>query len=138
MRVLTSTLLIAALWAAWPAAGQAQAVSDEEFIRSLYKKYFNRNPRPQDVRYWVRDVMEERGSSRRNVRITFLASKEFYDQHGGDRTRMMRAYYKHLLNRQPTRDELRTWLDRWQEYHGSDRVALVQDFFENAVDPERD
>src|SRR5262245_50925409 len=137
MRLLTPALLAAALWVAWPAVSQAQVVSDDQFIRSLYKEYLNRTPSRSEVGYWV-GIMRERGSTRHNVRLTFLATEEFFNLHKRDRARTMRALYRHLLGREATRAEVNTWVDRWREYFEDDRSALVTDFYDNAVRPEKE
>src|SRR5262245_52502940 len=110
MRLLTTTLLIAACWAAWPAVGRAD---DARFIRGLYEEYLNRTPAPQDVRDW-QDLMDANGWSRREVRARFLASEEFFDLHQRDRSRMIRGLFRHLAGRAPSRDDVDTWLLHWQ------------------------
>src|SRR4051794_55967 len=109
MRLLTSTLLIAVCWAAWPAASRAD---ETRFIRGLYKEYFNRTPAADEVLAW-RDMMEEEGLSRQDVRIRFLASDEYYDLQERDRSRLVRALFKHLAGRAPNRGEVELWLRHW-------------------------
>lgn len=137
MRLLTPALLAAALWAAWPCAAEAQVVTDEQFVRSLYKDYLRRAPKRSEVGYWV-GVMDNRGWTRQQVRLHFLTEEEFFNLHKRDRERTIRAWYQHLLGRRATRAEVDTWVDRWREYHGRDRSSLANDFYHNAVLPERE
>jgi len=124
MRMLTSTLLIAAFWAAWPAAGRAD--DDVRFIRSLYREYLQRTPSPDEVLGW-RDAMDQ-GMSRRDVRAGFLASDELYDLHERDRSRLIRALFKHLAGRAPRRGEVDIWLRHWRANFGEDRLKMVKAF----------
>jgi hypothetical protein len=123
MRLLTSTLLIALCWSVWPADARAD---DAQFIRGLYRDYLGRKPTRDEVRTW-RDALD-RGVSRQEVRVGFLASEEFYDHHERDRSRLVRALFRHVAGRAPHRGEVDMWVRHWHENHGEDRAAMVRDF----------
>jgi hypothetical protein len=103
-------------------------------IYGFYQQYLKRSPLRSEVRGWADHVAVTGDMTLADVEATFLASKEYYDDHGDSPRQWIRGMYRDVLGRQPSRVEVARVLRRYNDI--GDRVQVAREFLQAAI-PER-
>jgi hypothetical protein len=70
-----------------------------------------------------------RGTDPEQIEADILGSGEYWDNHGGNLLGFLRALYNDILQREPTRQDLRFWADRYDQNSGN-RSAVAREFLQ--------
>jgi len=96
-----------------------------DYVAGLIGSYLGRDPRPDEVESWVRNLRN--GTPVSELQIGLLASDEYFARAGRDNGRFVAGLYNQILNRQPSPQEVLTWLQALAQVNGN-RDQLVRNF----------
>ena len=94
-------------------------------VQSWYQRFLGRSADSGGLATFV--GMLRRGVAATDVQAGILASDEFWRLQGGRTDLFIRGLYVAVLNREPSRDEVRGWERRFVALRG-DRARLTQEF----------
>jgi uncharacterized membrane protein YgcG len=108
-----------------PASIALGVVGGTEFQRNVvvssYNLFLNRQPSAGEVHYWLTQLAT--GLSESQLEATFLASDEFFQNHGANNTGWVNAVYEQVLGRPPDSAGLIYWNQRLLD--GTTRFAVA-------------
>jgi hypothetical protein len=128
--LITLTLTLLLLATAAPARGQVVA---NRAVLGFYQQYLGRTPHWTEVRGWAMRV-EAGEITLTDVRVSILASQEYFDRHRNSSPRFIRGLYRDILGRRASPDEVEGWLRVYRRVRGN-RDQLVRRFL-GAAQPE--
>ncbi len=107
----------------------AQTPSSTDFVRSLYRKYLQREPSSNELTQWVWSF--QKGLALTDAQATFLSSDEYFRRMRSDPATFVAGLYADVLNRAPTANESTQWVRGLAQLKG-DRARLVREFLKAA------
>ena len=103
---------------------QRDDVADQ--IQSCVQHYLSRVARPEEVRNWSRHFQD--GGDYYQMLAVVLKSDEYFQRADSDPPTLIVRFYTDVLRREPSDQEVRTWLKRWNDVR--DRGQLMQDMLD--------
>ncbi len=104
----------------------AQVASSADQVRSLYRKYLNREPSSNELTQWVWAL--QKGLSLTDAQVTFLASDEYFARYARNPSSYVTGIYADVLNRAPSSSEVGAWVERLNVAFRGDREKLAREF----------
>lgn len=104
----------------------AQVTSSADQVRSLYRKFLNREPSSNELTQWVWAF--QKGLSLTDAQVTFLGADEYYARYARNPSSYVTGLYADVLNRAPSSNEVSAWVERLNVTFRGDREKLVGEF----------
>ncbi len=98
-----------------------------DMIDSWFQQYLRRPVDPGGLS--SRLGLLRRGTDPQQIQADILGSGEYWDNNGSNPGGFIRALYNDILQREPTRQDMRYWLDRFQQNQGN-RSAVALEFLQ--------
>ena len=107
----------------------AQIHNSSDFVRSLYRKYLDREPSSDELTQWVWAF--QKGTTLADAQQTFLSSDDFFARCGRNPNTFVARLFSEVLNRIPNQSEVAVWVGNYNAFQG-DRQRLVREFVKAA------
>lgn len=111
--------------------GQVQYVTQEQ-LETLFQTILERNPTQREMEAWLSSIRS--GQSITDVQATLLANNQFFNQCDRDKQQYVTKLHEMLLDRNPTRDELAYWTQRYDALQGV-RAEVAREFLQSVSGP---
>ena len=100
-----------------------------EMIDAWFRHYLGRSADPGGLS--SRLTLLRRGADPEEIEANIIGSDEYWNRHNHNVVGFIRGLYNDILNREPNRDELRNWADRYV-VNESNRSAVAREFLQAA------
>jgi hypothetical protein len=101
-----------------------------EMIDSWFRQYLGRSVDSGGLS--SRLTLLRRGTDPEEIEANIIGSDEYWERHNHNVVGFVRGLYNDVLNREPNRDELRNWADRFVVNEGN-RSAVAHEFLQAAA-----
>lgn len=104
----------------------------QEQLETLFQTILERNPTQREMEAWLSSIRS--GQSITDVQATLLANNQFFNQCDRDKQQYVTKLHQMLLDRDPSRDELAYWTQRFDALQGV-RSDVAREFLQSVSGP---